>query len=238
MTINHHLEDATLMAYAAGALPNALAAVVAAHAALCGRCRAEIAHHERVGAAMLDGLSGAALARQPPLPVADGNGQATAVAVRDAGGVAAAPPTGASGDGAATGAGVAAVAGGGLAPLLVRLLGTSLEDVRWRPLAIGVWHRRVPLRGASGGDLRLIKAGPGRGLPAHGHTGSELTLVLRGDYADVIGTFRTGDVADLDEDINHHPVAGPAGCICLMACERPARFHGLLARLLAPWHGL
>jgi putative transcriptional regulator len=233
MTINHHLDDATLMGYAAGALPNALAAVVAAHAAMCAGCRAEIARHERVGAALLEGVSGVALMRGPPVLDGEADGNAT-VKARDAGGVAVALPA----EAAAIQAPGAAVTGGGLPPSLARLVGASLDDIRWRPLAIGVWHRRLPLTGASAGDLRLIKAGPGRGLPAHGHSGSELTLVLRGDYADEVGTFGTGDVADLDEDIAHHPVAGATGCICLMACEKPARFHGLLARLLAPWHGL
>ena len=34
MTITHHLDDATLMSFAAGSLPNALAAIAAAHIAM------------------------------------------------------------------------------------------------------------------------------------------------------------------------------------------------------------
>ena len=67
----------------------------------------------------------------------------------------------------------------------------------------------------------------------------ELTLVLRGAYQDETGQFRVGDAADLDESIEHRPVADPeAGCICVLAFERPARFKGLLPRLLQPLTGL
>ena len=47
MTITHHLDDATLMSFAAGALPAALSAVAAAHVAMCPRCRREVAALER-----------------------------------------------------------------------------------------------------------------------------------------------------------------------------------------------
>ncbi len=56
MTITHHLDDATLMSFAAGSLPAALAAVAAAHAAMCPRCRREIAALERLGGALMAGL--------------------------------------------------------------------------------------------------------------------------------------------------------------------------------------
>ena len=61
MTIRHHADDATLMSYAAGSLPEALAAVLAAHLALCSRCRLEVAGLERIGAVLFD--------RIPPVPM-------------------------------------------------------------------------------------------------------------------------------------------------------------------------
>lgn len=212
MIITHHLDDATLMSYAAGSLPNALAGVVATHVAMCPRCHGELAHHEFIGAAMVEGIPPVPLAGPAPVPQLDETAPAAIIRSNHAGGDVPAP--------------------------LARLLGDRLDAIRWKPLAIGVWHHRLPLAGHGSGDLRLIKAGPGRGLPEHGHTGAELTLVLRGAYRDEVGIFRAGDVADLDEEVEHHPVADASGCICLMACERPARFRGLLARLLAPWHGL
>ena len=67
----------------------------------------------------------------------------------------------------------------------------------------------------------------------------ELTLVLRGALADASGRYGVGDIADLDEEVEHTPVAdADTGCICAIANEMPTRFSGLLARLLQPWHGL
>jgi putative transcriptional regulator len=64
------------------------------------------------------------------------------------------------------------------------------------------------------------------------HGGAELTLVLRGSFSDETGRYSRGDVADLDETIEHRPVVGKAesDCICLIGSEAPERFHGLLTR--------
>ena len=73
MTITHHLDDATLMSFAAGSLPAALAAVAAAHAAMCPRCRREIATLERLGGALMAGLQPVdLLAEGPQTPPAAG----------------------------------------------------------------------------------------------------------------------------------------------------------------------
>ena len=113
---------------------------------------------------------------------------------------------------------------------LARLLSNSLDAVQWRWLGPGVWDHPLPLAGA--GKLRLIKVAPGHGIPEHGHGGAELTLVLRGSFHDETGRYARGDVADLDETVEHQPVVPDADgdCICLIASEAPERFHGLLAR--------
>ena len=76
-------------------------------------------------------------------------------------------------------------------------------------------------------------------MPDHGHGGSELTLVLDGAYADETGEFRRGDIQDVDDEVEHRPVADKElGCICLIASERPARFKSLVGRLMQPWTGM
>jgi putative transcriptional regulator len=209
MTITHHLDDATLMSFAAGSLPNTLAAVAAAHITVCKRCRGEIAVLERIGGALFDGLPTAAMqGRQPELPPAEA---LTRPAVLSRGGEVPSP--------------------------LLAVIGTELDQVRWRWIGPGLWHRPLAVRGA--GSLQLIKAAPGAGVPEHTHGGSELTLVLRGALIDNTGRYAAGDVSDLDEDVEHTPMAdAEAGCICVIATEQRTRFKGLLARLLQPWHGL
>jgi putative transcriptional regulator len=209
MTITHHLDDATLMSFAAGSLPTTLAAVAAAHASMCPHCRKELSLLERIGGVLVAGLLPADMTRaEPPAVPADGP---EALPARGLAGEIPAP--------------------------LGDLVGDGLDHVRWRWIGPGLWHRPLQVRGA--GSLHLIKAAPGASVPEHTHGGSELTLVLRGALIDSTGRYMPGDVSDLDEDMEHTPVADTqAGCICVIANEQPTRFRGLLARLLQPWHGL
>jgi putative transcriptional regulator len=213
MTITHHLDDATLMSFAAGSLPAALSAVAAAHVAMCPRCRREVAGLERVGGALLAELLPATLDRaEPPALAATSLMEVTQQRNAD-------------------------MPNRDVPKPLARLLHGDLDAISWRRLGLGVWHHRLAVSGRGG--LGLLKVAPGRVVPEHGHTGAELTLVLRGSFHDATGRYVPGDVADLDETIEHTPVADPgAECICLVASERPARFRGLFARLLQPLHGL
>jgi putative transcriptional regulator len=209
MTITHHLDEATLMSFAAGSLPNTLSAVAAAHVSMCGHCRGELTMLERIGAALVADITPQSLQRgQLELPEP-------------------APAT----------APIPAMAHGDIPAPLARVISDDLDHVRWRWIGPGLWHRPLRVRGA--GSLQLIKAAPGASVPEHTHGGSELTLVLRGALTDTTGRYAAGDVSDLDEDIEHTPVADhEAGCICIIATEQRTRFRGLLARLLQPWHGL
>lgn len=76
-------------------------------------------------------------------------------------------------------------------------------------------------------------------MPDHGHRGAELTLVLEGAYSDVTGVYRRGDMQDVDEAVEHRPVADKsAERVCLIASERPCRFKVFIGRLTQPWTGM
>jgi putative transcriptional regulator len=217
MTITHHADDATLMSYAAGTLPEALASVVASHVTLCARCRAEVALMERVGAVMMTRLPSAALLSAPPrAPERD-------ILLTD------------EGDHV-----LAAIDRGGDIPApLSRLVGSDLSSVQWKRLGLGVWHVPLTLSAGAKGDLRLFKVAPGQAMPEHGHGGSELSLILAGSYTDSIGRFGVGDVADLDDEVEHQPLADrTTGCICVIASAEKAKFKGLFARMVQPFVGL
>ena len=191
MTITHHLDGATLMSFAAGSLPTALAAVAAAHVRYAATADASSPCWKyRRGAGVgpcagdLGSVASRAGARASPQPCR------------------------------------CPAARGELPPPLAGLLGGGLDNVRWRWIGPGLWHRPLRIRGA--GSLQLIKAVPGASVPEHTHGGSELTLVLRGAFIDARASMRPGDVADLDEDVEHTPVAdAEAGCICVIANEQP-----------------
>lgn len=213
--IMRHPDPATLLSYAAGTLPEPLAAVIAAHADLCPVCRGEIEDLEIMGGALFTSASFAGIEAAPvriPERPADG-AQASAPIAR--------PPA---------------------SPLpapIAATYGLSLESIPWKRLGPGVWHHKLRLSPGVEGDLRLLKIGPGRVMPDHGHGGAELTLVLAGAYSDETGAYRQGDIQDVDESVEHMPVADRQdGCICLIASEQPARFKGLVGRLMQPWTGM
>jgi putative transcriptional regulator len=208
MTITRHPDDSTLLSYAAGSLPGALAAVAAAHLSVCPRCRDEVAMMELLGGALLSDLPGAAMGR--PVPAAPEIDRAPPAA-----------PTPAAGE---------------VPPPLARLIGHDLDALRWRWISRGLWLRWVPIAGS--GKLHLFKGAPGVVVPEHGHHGSELTMVLRGTLADSTGEYGVGDVCDLDESVEHTPVAGAEGCVCIVAQDHPVRWRRLLVRLARPWHGM
>lgn len=219
MTITHHPDIASLMCCSAGSQPEAFAAVIASHLAYCCQCRAEVCRMQKIGAALFDSLEPAKMSESAPI-IAMRACQADSDADhrRDA------PCPECSGD---------------VPRPLAALIGERLDDVAWRWLAPGVWTFPVPLSKGCCGDLRLFKIAPGKALPQHEHEGAELTLILRGSYTDAFGTYRAGDVADLDEGVAHGPVACPQkGCICLTATEGRLRFKGFLARMLQPILGL
>lgn len=214
IAIQHHPDGATLMSFAAATLAEPLAAVVAAHLSMCPQCRAEAADLDLLGAALLQ--SAPRCAGEAPLQVPRRPADV---------GAAAAPSTQHPGDRLP-------------APIVVAY-GLSLASIPWKRLGPGVWHHRLPLRREGDGDLRLLRIAPGRTMPDHGHGGAELTLVIEGAYSDVTGTYRRGDIQDVDEGIEHQPIVDTAAeCVCLIASEHPARFKTLLGRLSQPWTGM
>lgn len=214
-TITRHPDPATLMAFAAGTLAEPLGAVVAAHLDMCETCRAEVTDLELLGAMLMSNAGSlredAAMFSVPGRPIC----RATPDVVRHA------DPSGM------------------LPASLAAVFSLSFDAISWKRLGPGVWHHRLPLSPGVAGDLRLLKIGPGRVMPDHGHGGAELTLVLAGAYRDETGAYRRGDMQDVDEAVEHTPVADKeVGCICLIASEKPARFKGLVGRLMQPWTGM
>jgi putative transcriptional regulator len=216
MTITHHPDDATLMSYAAGSLPEALSAVICAHLSMCPSCAREVRSMERIGSVLMERLDAAPLSRVAPQ-----------MALRAM-------------EADVTGAQAIEIDPASDVPVpLQHLIGSRIDDIRWKRLGMGVWSMPLPLSRLGDGDLRLLRVGPGQAMPDHGHGGAELTLILRGSYKDVFGDYQPGDVADLDGEAEHRPIAHPElGCICIIASEQRARFKGLFGRIVQPLTGM
>lgn len=215
----HHLDPATLLSHAAGALSPDLAVVVDTHLSGCAHCRAALARAEAVGGTLLE--------QQQPASAQTGRAAALREAMRQrlaqapAAAAAATPPAPASND-------------PDLLPAPLRpYFGTRYSGLKWRWMGPGLRYLRTT--GPGGGTLLMLRIAPGRKLPVHGHHGSEITQILRGAYHDALGHFGPGDVADLDAETQHQPVTCPGeDCICVAALDAPLRYPGRVARLLQP----
>jgi putative transcriptional regulator len=213
---NHHLDESTLLAYAAGTLEEAFSIVAASHIAVCSECRAAARAAEAVGGELMEQMAETAISSSC---------RARTFAALEQAGLYRLP--------------LAQPRGTVPRPLAALLPVTHFDGLAWKRKAPGVAMFDVKLPTYARGQLRLLRIGAGRAMPEHGHGGEEITLVLKGAYRDHMGRFAQGDVADLDEEIEHKPVVEQdADCICLVATERPTRFKSLAARLMQPFIGI
>ena len=214
MTITHHPDIATLMAFSAGALEEPYAAVIATHLAMSEGGRETVRHMTTIGGALLQNepaakLSDNALDR---LMGKLGDDDRIEIAPRPESDV----------------------------PLpLQTYLPKGLGSVRWKWTGPGVATADLAWGRDGRSRLMLLRVAAGRRVPEHGHGGQELTLILQGAYRDRFGVFAVGDIADHDEDIEHQPIAEPGDdCICLVAVDAKLTFQGRLMRALQPFFGI
>ncbi|MGD8914470.1 MAG: ChrR family anti-sigma-E factor [Candidatus Thiodiazotropha sp.] len=218
MNINHHPDDATILAYAAGAVTEGFSLVLAAHMELCPHCRSRMAEANAVGGEMLAELKPVAMS-------ANGLDEFWSRIEVDAEEVVPEPLPPAPVD--------------GVPGILTPYLPDGLDSLPWRSLVPGI--RQYILDGVESGrgSVRLLSIAPGTTIPHHTHMGSELTLVIKGAYEDEIGRFKSGDLADLDSSVHHQPVADTAEpCICLIATDDRLKFSGVFSRMLQPLVGI
>jgi putative transcriptional regulator len=221
MPPRQHPSEATLLAYAAGALTEALSLVTASHLAFCPDCRRQVAHGEAMGGSLLETIA-------PVLLDAGARDRALALIAAPAPRIAAPPAPKRT-----------PIGDPRLPAPLGRYLGCGLDAIPWRMLAPGIRHYEIlPHDLLGGGNLRMLRIAPGRALPRHGHTGTELTLVLCGSYSDELGVYGGGDVGETDDDIVHEPVSGrDEDCICVIATEGPLKFDSRIARVFQRFTG-
>jgi putative transcriptional regulator len=218
MKPTHHLDDATLLSYSGGALPTAMAVVVAAHLDRCQLCRDHLLEADQIGGALMQ-------QQRPATPSVSAREAMLARLEREPE-LEPRPPQAAP----------TAFDPDRLPAPLHPWFGNSLRALRWQRVAPGV--QRIRASGLHGADLMLLRIAPGSKLPLHSHGGSELTMILQGAYDDLLGHFGPGDVADLDGETEHQPVTSPGvPCICVAATDAPLKFSGWFARTLQPLVG-
>ncbi|WP_067864925.1 ChrR family anti-sigma-E factor [Neptuniibacter marinus] len=225
MNIKHHVDEATLVSYAAGSMSQAMALVTACHLSMCPQCRERLAHSEAMGGALLDAL--------PPAKVAEDSLQKLLASIDEESDIEAMlldrpdinrPHKDYSDKDIPTALG--------------DYIGGSLANVEWKRIVPGVYFHDLPCKSERGGVSRLLRIAPGKAMLPHSHDGNELTLILQGSFSDEIGRFTVGDIADLDSEVEHQPlVDSDVDCICLIATDAPLKFSTLLGKIVQPMTG-
>jgi putative transcriptional regulator len=110
-------------------------------------------------------------------------------------------------------------------------LNRDLVALKWRKSLFGV--KTLPTGTPMASLLRLD---PGERAPAHAHGRRDVTIVLRGTYADEFGVYERGDLAFAEPGMKHEPRAvGGEICVCLLATEAGRPLRGFLG--LFGWGG-
>ena len=202
------------MAYAAGALPEAFNLIVASHISMCDKCRATVAACDAMGGAIVDDMNEVEM---------NADSLAQTLARLD-------PPRSKKSK-------PRRMAQGPLPSPVQDYIGGALDDIKWRPIGMGVKQAILPTSKRAKARLLCIPAGGE--MPPHSHTGVEMTLVLQGAFSDEDGHFARGDIDVADQHVTHTPVADQdQDCICLIVTEAPLRFQNWLPRIVQRFVGI
>jgi len=214
--ITHHPTMELLVDYAAGAMPEPLGLLLAAHLSICALCNQVAGELEEIGGALLDGLPAAAL---------EDDALARTMARLDVPDAATTRPP-------APDAETQALLPRPLWPYIGG--GLSRLSWGWRGPAMREAVLSVPV---AGWRVSLLRVQSGGTVPAHTHRGTEYTLVLTGGLTnrrdgDHIGR---GDVDIADSTSEHAQVADADGeCLCLAVLDAPVKFFGPLGWIANP----
>jgi putative transcriptional regulator len=216
MSIRHHPSDALLVDYAAGSMGPAQSMVIATHVHACAECRAQVAAAEAAGGALLDEIGSATLsadALDRALARLDEPGSEPAPLARTR--------VSQPGDWIAVPAEVAQAA------------------ARKRWVAPGVWVAPVEVGAGDGPLCYLLRVGQRMRMPQHTHAGCELTLVLKGAFADGRVRYGAGDLSEADDAVEHSPaILEGQECVCLVACDNRLIVKDWLGRVVQAYAGI
>jgi putative transcriptional regulator len=207
----HPAPEELLLDYAAGALPEGPALVVALHVALDPAARRLVE--------TLSGLGGVLLEDAPAAEV-DPSALDHVMAKLDRVTMEPRPVSKASPSGFEW-----------APPALRSYLGPA---PRWKKKFGGFEEIRLRLHGDTH-RVSLLRLDPGKGLPVHRHVANEYTVVMQGGYTDNTGSYGVGDFAVGPGAVEHEPIADPGEpCIALLVEEKPIVLTGVWGRLLNP----
>lgn len=208
--VREHIDtiDSLLARYVAGTLPAPARVLVEAHL--------ELKPENRVRVRNLEAMAGQALLDVDPVAISDRDGMLEAIFSSKA--------PGAAETGEQSGQTV-------FPKVLYDFVGFDADDVPWRTRMPG--YREYDLGEIEGCHVNLFWIKPGRTVPAHTHEGSELSLVLDGDFTDDRGFYGRGDISVADDSVDHRPCAGKdRPCIGLAVMDAPLKLTGSFRQMI------
>ncbi len=208
----HHPSSDFLIEYAAGTLPVAQAACVSAHISYCPQCRRASEQLQEVGAALMESME--------PVSVSERVLDSVLARLDEPAPLAFEPRRDET----------PAIPG-----LLARIINGDFSQLVWKRVtkSLSVSYLRT---GDAGYEFALYKIAAGGAIPDHDHSGSEMTLVLKGGFADAEGEYHPGDFIYRQAHEAHRPHAlDDEECICLAVLDAPLKFTGWKYRWMNPF---
>ncbi|MBF0264152.1 MAG: cupin domain-containing protein [Gammaproteobacteria bacterium] len=215
MSINHHLNKDTLLAYSAGTLYEGFSFLAKAHLHYCKTCQhqLDLANHfagnllEKNHDSMMNDNSFNQL--WDKIQSKDASSDASKAIIKE------------------------------IKNDFSLIINNNYDDIPWSVLVPGIQQYIFTDIHCDQGSVRLLKIKSGIQIPHHSHNGTELTLILKGSYEDESGEYYPGDLSDLDDSNCHQPhVNSTEDCICLIATEQKLKFSSPFNRLLQVAVGL
>lgn len=212
MNVSQHPDPSWLVSYSAGAVTPAFSILLQAHVAVCSRCRSELRKADELGAAFMFGEAHASVEGfSPPAHEVGARLEDNIEWSKDE--------------------------IRDLPQFFNQYIGTHLDSLNW--ITAGKGLKVCKLASRDDDRMWMLRAEPGTVLPKHSHSGSELTLVLKGAYFAEDAIYQVGDIEDATDETLHQPVVtADDECICIAAVDGPLQFSGLIPRLAQRFIGI
>jgi putative transcriptional regulator len=118
---------------------------------------------------------------------------------------------------------------------LIRYANLNEDQMPWQKILFSGGVHEISLGRTQEGHAKFYKIPPKVAMPQHTHEGLEVTLVLKGSFSDVTGTYKRGMIALADDDVDHQPISGDdEECICFAVIDAPLHLTGRLGRWIDP----
>jgi putative transcriptional regulator len=212
--MNNHPDIDFLLKYSSGQLEPALSVAIGVHVQECKMCQKQIVQLEEVGGAALesvneelvsDELFNKLLADVEQLPTEQTTSAYENFAVAEID-----------------------------KPFLQLLSERDYSSLEWQKVTRNISKATVAMNDPRF-QVELLKFAPRAKIPQHTHTGSEVTVVLEGDFSDKGGIYRSGEFIVNDSSVEHQPLAGDDGCVCLAITDAPLKFTGTFGPIINWW---